>query len=139
MGWVRYVLRAKGTAPPPGSLPVASIENFIAAVRSNIEALKQAQTVIDAAGQQASELSTAFQSIGAERMASGSTELKQGTEQARGSADPIIAALEDLIAQAEQLKTSTGPTPRLGRQPTPLDAAPKNLGEGGSVWWILSR
>ncbi|HIW62148.1 MAG TPA: hypothetical protein H9881_06805 [Candidatus Stackebrandtia excrementipullorum] len=108
---------------------MASIENFIAAVRSNIEALKQAQTVIDAAGQQASELSTAFQSIGAERMASGSTELKQGTEQARGSADPIIAALEDLIAQAEQLKTSTGPTPRLGRQPTPLDAAPKNLRE----------
>ena len=129
MGWVRYVVRAKGTAPNPGSLPVASIEDFIAAVRSNIESLKQAQTIIDTAGQRAEELSTAFQSIGAEWMASGSGELKQGTDQARGSVDPIITALDDLIAQAEQFKTSTGPTPRLGRQPTPLDAAPKSLRE----------
>gem|GEM_PF-3655827 len=42
---------------------MASIDEFITSVQSNIEALKQAQTSMDGAKQQAEELSSQFQSL----------------------------------------------------------------------------
>jgi len=111
---------------------VASIDEFITSVQSNIEALKQAQTSMDGAKQQAEELSSQFQSLGAESMATGAQSLKQGVEEAQSGVVPVITQLEQLITQAQGLKSLRG-TGGVGTHnrppPTPLDAAPAALKE----------
>ena len=111
---------------------MASLDEFVTSVQSNIEALRQAQTSMDGAKQQAEELSSQFQALGAESMATGAQGLKQGVEQAQGGVVPVITQLEQLITQAQGLKSLRG-TGGAGTHtrpsPTPLDSAPAALKE----------
>ncbi|MFD0560046.1 hypothetical protein FB566_4039 [Stackebrandtia endophytica] len=111
---------------------MASIDEFVTSVQSNIEALKQAQTSMDGAKQQAEELSSQFQALGAESMATGAQGLKQGVEQAQSGVMPVITQLEQLITQAQGLKSlrgTGGAVTHTRPPPTPLDAAPAALKE----------
>lgn len=112
---------------------MASLDEFVTAIQSNIEALKQAQTSMDLAKQQAEEMSSQFQAMSAESMAVGAQSLKQGVEQAQSGVIPVITQLEQLITQAQGLKSlrgsgGAGPT-HTRPAPNPLDAAPLALKE----------
>lgn len=83
---------------------MASFDEFVSAVQSSIDALKQAQAGMDVPKQQAEELSSQFQGLGAEAMATGAEGLKSGVEQAQGMVPSVITQLEQLITSAQGLK-----------------------------------
>ena len=104
-------------------------------MRSSIEALRQAQSSMDAPKQQAEELATRFQGMGADSLATGAEGLRNGVEQAQGMVPDVVTHLEQLITEAQGLKTTNpaglpgASTTHTRPPPTPLDAAPPDLKE----------
>ena len=104
-------------------------------MRSSIEALRQAQSSMETPKQQAEELSTRFQGMGADSLAVGAEGLRNGVEQAQGMVPDVVTQLEQLITDAQGLKTTNpaglpgASTTHTRPPPTPLDAAPPDLKE----------
>lgn len=110
---------------------MTSVEEFVAAIRSSLEVLRQAQAGVDGSRQQAEELTTGFQMLGVESYAVTAYGWQEDVQQARAMVEELIGRLEQLITTAEGLRSqgtaARAPSPR--PSPTPLDAAPTNLKE----------
>lgn len=83
---------------------MASLDEFINQAQSDIAEVKEASTSIEKSKSIAEELSSQFQALSAETMASGSEQLKKLAEEAQHMLAPVVTKLEEAISTAESLK-----------------------------------